>query len=266
MTIRFLFTLIYLLFFARISASQTQAEQLKFLDNKEKKELIKRISADYSNWGQVELNGKLHIEFLPVSPSVKIFMNRGKELFITVRAPFVGEVARVEADKDSILLVNKLKHTYCKEDLQSVARITTITLGDIQDLLLDRMFIAGRGTLNEKHASRIDFYAVEGNGWLAVPQKETDDDLITYGFVISPDYKMTQLIVQPIISDSSGEILFEKYKKNTSLDFTFKINDKTYDVGLTYGNPKWGAKPFERMEFNSKYRRLGIRDFIKTAF
>lgn len=262
---RSVLTLIAAIFLALPSAAFVP-DGLTALGNKEKKELINKISSDYSNWSRVELNGKMHVDALPLSPSVKIFMERGKQLFITVRAPFLGEVARVEADKDSILLVNKMKRTYCKEDLQGVARIATITLSDIQDLLLARMFVAGKGTLKDKYASRLDIYSVDDGGWLVVPKRGSEDNLVDYGYVVSPHYELSQLIVKSVVSDKFGEIEYGGRKKDRSIEFILRDNDREYGFTLTYGSPKWGAKPFERIELGSKYRRLGIGEFIKTAF
>lgn len=235
------------------------------LDNKSSKEFIKKISSSYNSWKSVEINGKMNLESLFISPSVKIYMKKGEEVFITVRA-FIGEAARLEIDRDSILIVNRMKHTYCKESLESITQITTITINDIQDIFLGRLFIAGRGTLNEKLLSYIKIYAVHEGGWLAVPKRETENDLVDYGFVVNSDYKLQELMVRPEIINSLGEISYEYKKKQTFLDFTVKHNDRNFGFGLSLDQPKWEVKPFERITFNSKYKRLGISDFLKTAF
>ena len=71
--------------------------------------MLFRSVKSYSNWGSVELNGKFRCSLLPISATVKIYMKKDKEIMASVRAPFVGEVARVEVAEDSVLIVNKMK-------------------------------------------------------------------------------------------------------------------------------------------------------------
>lgn len=250
---------------ATTSLPANGAEELHILGEKESLELIEEITNDYTKWETTELSGSLHLPQLPISPSLKIFMRKGKELFITVRVPLMGEVARVEADTDSILIVNKLKKTYCKESLEGLTRISTVSISDIQDIILGRMFIAGRGTLNKEMLPYIDIYSVEEEGgWIVVAKRESAENLIDYGFVVNPDKRLENITVRPEHTDSFGEISYDWLKKSVDVEFTLKMNGKTMGMDLSLNEPKWNVKPFERMEFNSKYRRLGIREFIKS--
>lgn len=81
------------------------ASQLKFLNI---------IISSYTPWQSVELNGKLQMERLPLTPSVRIYMEYKQKIFISVRAPFVGEVGRVEIDSTQVVAVNRLKKCMCR--------------------------------------------------------------------------------------------------------------------------------------------------------
>ena len=121
------------------------------------------MTADYKDWKTVELNGRItSIKFF-IKPSVKLFMKRGESLMISVRVPLKGEVARLEADKDSVLVVNKLNNTYVRESLEQASKLADITLSDLQDVFIGRVFIAGKGTLTKKDGKRADLYA-DGDG------------------------------------------------------------------------------------------------------
>ncbi len=70
------------------------------------------IIANYdADWTDLSMQGKLTFDGLPMSASVKIYMKRGESIILSARAPFIGEVARVEATPDSIVFINK--HTNC---------------------------------------------------------------------------------------------------------------------------------------------------------
>mgnify|MGYP002908447808 FL=1 len=64
------------------SHAATDAEGQAFLN---------ALAASYTPWSSVQLDGKLRMDKLPVSPSVRIYMEKGKKLYISVRAPFVGD-------------------------------------------------------------------------------------------------------------------------------------------------------------------------------
>ncbi len=81
-------------------------------------------------------------------------MKRGESLMISVRVPLKGEVARLEADKDSVLVVNKLNNTYVRESLEQASKLADITLSDLQDVFIGRVFIAGKGTLTKKRRQK----------------------------------------------------------------------------------------------------------------
>ncbi len=77
----------------------------------------------YTDWTQLRMSGKLRISSLPVTPSLKLYMKKGQELTISASAILVGEVFRVELNRDSLFIVNKLKKVYCKESGEKLREI-----------------------------------------------------------------------------------------------------------------------------------------------
>ena len=74
--------------------------------------VINDIIDSYMPWQSAEFSGKLKTDKLPVSPNVKIYMVRDSLLQISVRAPLLGEVGRLNLTHDEVLVVNKMKKIY----------------------------------------------------------------------------------------------------------------------------------------------------------
>ena len=94
------------------------------LEGTERNEALLRILSSYSGWSSVELNGRLDIPNLPmgIKPTVKIYMKNGESIMMSVRAPFMGEVGRAEIEGDTLVVVNKMRHTYCKNAVSYVLK------------------------------------------------------------------------------------------------------------------------------------------------
>lgn len=121
-------------------------------------EMIDSITSRWLPWNSVSISGKLKMAGLPVSPSMKIYMKRDSALFISLRAPFMGEVGRAEILGDTIMVVNKMKKTYVKESIEKALDHYPGGLADLQDLILGRIVIPGKGLLESGHSPQLEIY------------------------------------------------------------------------------------------------------------
>lgn len=219
----------------------------------------------YTDWHTVELNGKLENDRLPVSPSVRIFMEKGKRLQISLRAPFLGEVGRIDISNDSLLAYNKLKKVYCREPLGDILREAPARIEDLQSLLLARVFILNRGTLSPANADGITF-SEEPDCWLALPVEQPLDGRVQYGFTIDDDGTLTALYATMPEAASELSLLVEYFyeKKKTVIDVAFNKSDRLTQATLTLNAPKWGATPMQPVKTGSGWRRTDVTGFIKT--
>lgn len=232
------------------------------LTGKKKSEALKQLVAPYSSWSSAEMSGRItSIKFF-IKPSVKIFMKRGSELLLSVRVPLKGEIARVEADRDSLLLVNKLNKTYMHESLETITRIADVTLTDVQDIFLGRLFIAGRGTLSKKDAKRVDLYS-KGEEMLVVPTDQ-DGSLLHYGFSADPDGLVTLLMLSSLYDDTTARVdyTYKGKNKGQTLEFTYEHNAKAHGLTVEFDGIKWGAKGYDRIGIPDSYTRLSPREFL----
>ncbi len=234
------------------------------LEGKKKTEAANRISSGYSDWKSVDMSGKITSLNFFIKPSLKLYMKRGELIMLSVRVPLKGEVARLEADKDSILIVNKLNRTYIRESIGQLTKIAAVTLSDIQDIFLGRVFIAGRGTLTKKDARRIDIYEEPG-AWLAVPKDQPDDSLVHYGFRVLPDGKVSLLMLSSLFDEATAQLEYSYSGKSSELEFTFDRKSKTFGLTFELSSPKWNAKGFERLIPGSDLRQVSPKEFIKMC-
>ena len=237
------------------------ATQTILLNGKAKTAALKSITDAYSSWSSAEMSGKItSIKFF-IKPSVKLYMKRGAELLLSVRVPLKGEVARLEADRDSLLIVNKLNRTYLHESLETVSRIADVTLSDIQDLFLGRLFIAGRGTLSKKDGKRVDIYQ-KGSDWLVVPSEQHEASLVHYGFSADDKGRALLLMISSMVDESNAELDYTYKGKQRTLEFTLERKGRPFGLTVEFDAVKWGAKGFERIGIPKGYEQLSPREFM----
>lgn len=239
------------------------------LDKKERTEAVKTITRDYSDWSRCTIDGKLKTNLLPISPSLKIFMQKGKQLTISVRAPFVGEVGRLECSDDSLLLVDKLNKRYACEgfknsDILSDSRQVGELLTQIQQLLLSRVVLIGNGVLSNKNSAKFDFYSDNAGGWLAVPGKDNQYSRLSYGYMLSDNGRIRAIVLD---ASEMGYLLTMQYeypKTDTQIDFDIQGKNKQYQAQLTLNAPKFGGEPLTPFTAKKSYKRVTIAEFLKS--
>ena len=79
---------------------------------RESAKVVEKMAERFSSWNTVMLSAQLQMDGLPLSPSLKIFMEKGKSMSMSVRAPFIGEAGRLEFANDTVVAVNKMKNVY----------------------------------------------------------------------------------------------------------------------------------------------------------
>lgn len=223
------------------------------------------LADSYQPWTSVMLTGKLSSENLPVSPSVRIYMERDKRIMISIRAILFGEVGRVEIDGNTLLAVNKIKKVYVRQDLTSLFSRFPLTVGNVQDIFLGRVFLTGFGTLSRENFAMADFnYSQEDNMWDVLPL-EMPYAGTAYFFRCFSDGTLDSLVAS--YGENYGAAVAYDFSGNGIEEgFYVGIDGKEIEATLKFGAPSWNAKPLESMEKNidKKYKKVGFRDFLKS--
>ena len=218
----------------------------------------------YPEWEKASISGKLKMKGLPLSPGIKIFMEKDSSIFITIRAPFMGEVGRLEITGDSLLAINKMKKTYVQEPLQDFLRYFPGTLEDIQTLILGRIVIPGYGELNETTADFLDLL-VNGEDFYLIPIEEVAIAGFDYGYMISEDFLPLALMVVPEENPDIVVTLSYGYQKDSyEFNLNFEEGSRAFDVKLELDEPQWNGEIPKPVKIDGKYRRLSLTDFVRS--
>ena len=266
--------------------------QSKPLGKRERKEAMQSITADYKPWMKVALQGRLQTDILPISPTLRISMEQGKPIIVSVRAPLVGEVARLEMDQESILIVNKMKKRYCR--LWPDRCATFLDYG--QNMLLGRVVLAGSGVLSKSNVGKADFYAVnvgpedmeqlahpgdQLQEWIIAPESLWDS--INYEYLVDSEGRIRQFTVSALKSllDRLAGIEAESSESSTATmpvataDIEWGRDGETntllnvmagkrkYSARLSLEAPEYGARLIAPIELTEKYKESPLREVIK---
>ena len=235
------------------------------IDPVAKHTVVDSIVAPWTDWDEVSLNGKLKMAGLPVSPSVKIFMQRDRAIFISLRAPFVGEVGRAEITDSTVLMVNKMKKVYMEESLEKVFSFYPGSLYDLQNLILGRVALPGLGILSHEVEDSVDIYAEEDGTFSLVVAEEAEIPGINYGYVFDSGFWPVALLVLPQQTpDVSVTLGYEYYEHGYDMTVFYRSDTKNYHATLELDEPDWNGRAFDRLSISSKYRKVDLKEFMNS--
>lgn len=233
---------------------------------------LEAILPNYTNWETAELSGKLRMKKLPVSPTLKIFMKKGEEISISVRASLLGEVGRIEVIGDSVTAVNKMKRVYCSESISGIRYDYPDIIGDIQSLLLARIVALKAGELKAANSDFFDFEEItEENSdskWsLSFPRGHSEEDEFFYSYKVNSLGLINQLLLAASTSDHELSLSLDYAYPGKGFDLYIVFNQdlkQKFDATVEFGETQWGAKSPAPLNLNSKYTRVGIKQFLKS--
>ncbi len=257
--VRFVLTILLAVPFAGYAYAQEPA------DASVRAELVDSISSAYVDWSSVSISGKLKMEGLPVSPSVKIYMERDSSVLISLRAPFMGEVGRAEIYCDTLLVVNKMKKTFVKEPLSQVLAHYPGTLSDVQNILLARPVIAGLGLLTPEIVEKVEIYQEADGQFSLLPVADVALEEFNYGYLVDGMARTAALLVLPLTKpDTMVSLTYGYGSKGYDLSVVYQSPDKKKGGTLELDFPDWNGSPVQPIKLNDKYTRLDFPDFMKS--
>lgn len=231
---------------------------------------LSAILPAYTQWETAELNGKLHLSKLPVSPTIRVYMKNREEISISVRVALLGEVGRVDVNQDSITAVNKMKRVYCTESIAGVKYDYPDIIGDVQSLLLGRVVVLNAGELRAENSDLLDFKELEsasGSWSLTYPKGRSELDEFGYEYKISPDglTQMLALALSTADTDMSLNLDYSYPGNGCDLNISFtRDGSKKFSAEVDFDNVKWGANPPSALNLNSRYSKVSIKQFLKS--
>ncbi|MBD5204571.1 MAG: DUF4292 domain-containing protein [Bacteroidales bacterium] len=260
---RFILALYSLLF---ILSGSLAAYPQSPLFNKAKEEAVNRILSGYTPWTIVELNGKLTIPNLPmgIKPSVKLWMKRGEAVMVSVRAPLMGEVGRVELTPDSLLIVNKMKNTYCKESLADVTGKFPAGIEDLQSLLLARIALLDKGEFSSDDSSLVTMLQADDGSLMVVPVEAEQPLSAEYGFLTQPNGRLQALMVSIEGRPNPLSVIYDFYISGGHGLVASMPGSSLPEITLSFDKPLTATAPFASFKPDRKYKRLPLGQFLRS--
>lgn len=234
----------------------------EMLGGKEKREVLNQVKQTDTDWQTVSISGKLKMKGLPVSPSVKIYMEKNCKIYISLTAFLVGEVGRCEINGDSILLVNKMKKVYVKESLAEALKYYPGTLKDLQYLILGRVVWPGQPEVVPQNIDMIEVY--RGEEISIVPGEDLLIDGFSYGYTLYPNGKPKLLLVVPdMYPDSNVMVNYDFMNNGYDIQMSYISPSRSYTATLELEKPKFGASSMAPIKLNDKFRKVSVENFFK---
>lgn len=235
----------------------------------DKTDILNAVAPKYTIWSSAELTGKLRLQGLPIAPTVKIYMHHGDEILLSLRAPFVGEVGRIEVKGDTVTAINKLKRVYCKESIASFRYDYPSLIADAQSLLLGRVVVVNEGELAKSNIESMHITRITPDTdlrrWnLAFPKPNYNSDY-KYTYLLNSQGDVEKVDVQLDSRDMALTMDADIKPFGRNLDITFFKGGKQKLKGvLELDGVQWDAIPPSPFNISSSYSRVSLQQFLKS--
>ncbi len=235
-------------------------------------EALEAILPNYTDWETAELSGKLRLKKLPISPTLKIFMKKGEEISISVRASLLGEVGRIDVAGDTVTAVNKMKHVYCSESISGIKYDYPCIIADIQSLLLARVVALKAGELTTGNSDFFDFEEISPENaekqWsLTFPRGHSEEDEFFYSYKVNALGLIDRMLIEASTADHELALSLNYEHAENGFDMNVVFNQdlkQKFDAEIEFNAPRWDVKSPSPLNLNSRYTRVGIKQFIKS--
>lgn len=230
----------------------------------QKYQIVDSLTNGYYDWDAISMSGKLSSPMLPLTASLKVYMEKDSLVVITVSAPLVGEAARIEIDPDRALVVNKLKNSYSIVEMNDIESICPGGIEAVQNLLLARVSVIGSGELSSGDCSNIEIYDAGEDLWMLLPNQEIETAPFVYYYVLDKNpLELDRFTVLAQDGDSQIDCFYTINERNTIINFITLVNGRNLEAQLQLNNPDTKVKPISRFELTSKYRQTDLKGILK---
>ena len=216
-----------------------------------------------AEWAQLSMQGKLKFDGLPVNPNIKVYMDRGKSILLSARAPILGEVARIEICKDSITFINKHTRRYFSANLSSVFSSNPSLIADIQDILLGQVAYPGHGRLTADLAALTEWSLTAEGLLMLFPSKQLQHSEAEYGFLVDPDsFRLSVFALMLPQSETIVDIHYLYGSAGYTLQLMFDNNKQRLGGELQLSAPDFNPTPLTPTD-TRRYVKSDIKGILK---
>ncbi len=231
-----------------------------------------RFEAVVANHYKYEaLQSKVKLSMGKSSLNGRICIESGKRFCLLANAPLLGfEVARIEATRDSVILVDKFDKIYSVITLGELTGMDAIKgheMEALESLMLGRIFIPGKGLATSKDYDQLKW---------TTPTDATGKNPLTTGLYKGKNYELVYTInekgqlMNTSLTTNDGKKAIWQYatfevidKKNVATAeniIATNSDKKELRAGITFTAPTLGESTWRDFEPTSGYRRVTMEE------
>lgn len=223
------------------------------------------LAAEYKPWTQINVPVNVNLSKpKSISASGRAYMRRGEDIYISLRVLGI-EVATFYANADSVYMTEKIGHRYAAAPISSLLNNTSLTISDLQDIILGRAFINTKGTIAPDMKKSV---AVKGGAdtWTITPKNKIAG--APYTFTVSNDGVLQSLVIdkstyKPKCHYSAPVTTGHGTFMSSSLLST-TLKGKQFEVGLrwSWNSVKWEVGPSVGWREPKGYRKIELSQIM----
>lgn len=220
-------------------------------------ELAEASSAPWTTL-QVPVSVKLRSSGLP-SLGGTMFMERDREIRLSLR--FLGmEMAAARITLDSVLAYVKPQRMYVAEGIAGLTGAYPASLGNLQSLVLDRLFTLGQAVPSLKRAEMIE----TPTGYSITPPSPVKEIDYTFGILLPANRVASLTFAQ---GQRSVEVVYTEPDPSYKIELTARTDARTLgaDMNIDMAKARWDQPlPQSRFAIPSGYRRISAKALLKA--
>ncbi len=208
----------------------------------------------------MQVKGKVLLQGKPNLP-MRLNMEENQNFKLQINAPLLGfEVGRLEVDRDSVTLVDKMDKLYTRQAIRDFAFFTDngIDVRTLQCVFMGRMCLPKHGECQVKDFSK--FIWTSNDDGTVVGTREEEKYKLSYTINAKGQVTLTRLE----IADKGVEVLWaytEWYNlavgcSPSKSHLTVKTRSSNYEVDFSYNQPNIDAQPWPEFEPSEKYKSM----------
>ena len=226
--------------------------------------VLETVAESNTPWEKVLLDGKLSMKGLPMDLSVKIYMESGSTVLISLRAPIMGEVARVESADGELFVANRMKKVYIQDSLEVMLSKIDMTVDDVQAIMLGRVFKLGGGTLTTSNLSDFQVGVDASGAWAIIPAVQPQQ--ASYGFTLTPRGEVKILFAESVDGryKANADYAWKGSGGAKDVNLSIVVDDNLFRPEFSFNAPDFNPKPLARMSMGDGWKKVTVKEFMRS--
>lgn len=231
---------------------------------------VDSVISFYNDWHDVVVPIDLSLH-QPKSFSVsgRATMVKDESIYISIRV-FGFEAANIYVTPDSIFASYKLNKIYIAEETGRLLANYPVTVGNIQDLLLGRAFMLGKGTLSSDMKKKLDLNST-AESWSVTPSQNLKKVIYSFLFDLNSNaLAMTKVDIEgkkpveckymnPPVNTAAGYV-----PKGINISTTLKDIPIDATIAWNLSSAKWNSGATAKWKTPKGYKRISVSDLLKA--